>query len=93
MAAAIFTDDVRFEPWWWQAAPPAARAATLLPEKIDVAVIGAGFTGLSAALELARAGRSVLVLEAGRPGEGASTRNGGMIGSGHLVGLAKLTQR
>ena len=93
MAAAIFTDDVRFEPWWWQAAPPAARAATLLPEKIDVAVIGAGFTGLSAALELARAGRSVLVLEAGRPGEGASTRNGGMIGSGHLVGLAKLTRR
>lgn len=93
MGAAIFTEDTRFEPWWWQADPPANRPEAPLPEKADIAVVGAGFTGLTAALELARAGRSVLVLEAGRPGEGASTRNGGMIGSGHRVSLAALTRR
>ena len=93
MSTAIFTEDVRFEPWWWEATAPPSLSDTPLPRAVDVAVVGAGFTGLSAALELARAGRSVLVLDAGAPGEGASTRNGGMIGSGHRVGLAQLIRR
>ncbi|MGU9951303.1 MAG: NAD(P)/FAD-dependent oxidoreductase [Gammaproteobacteria bacterium WSBS_2016_MAG_OTU1] len=45
--------------------------------QVDVCVIGGGYTGLSCALELAQAGRSVLVLEAVRVGWGASGRNGG----------------
>jgi glycine/D-amino acid oxidase-like deaminating enzyme len=45
----------------------------------EVAVIGAGFTGLSAALELAAAGVDVRVLEAGHVGWGASGRNGGFV--------------
>jgi glycine/D-amino acid oxidase-like deaminating enzyme len=49
-------------------------------------VVGAGFTGLSAALTLAEAGARVWVLEAGEPGGGASTRNAGMIGSPHKLG-------
>lgn len=48
----------------------------------DVCVIGAGFTGLSAALNLAELGMSVVVLEAERVGYGASGRNGGLVGSG-----------
>ncbi|MDO6479763.1 NAD(P)/FAD-dependent oxidoreductase [Shimia thalassica] len=45
--------------------------------KADIAIIGAGFTGLSAAIRLAEAGRKVVVLEAKQPGWGASGRNGG----------------
>jgi len=56
-----------------------------LAEEADVAVIGSGFTGLSCALHLAEAGKSVIVIEAEEPGFGASSRNGGMIGAGHRV--------
>jgi glycine/D-amino acid oxidase-like deaminating enzyme len=48
-----------------------------------VAIVGSGFTGLSAALTLLRHGRSVAVFERGVVGFGASTRNGGQIGSGN----------
>lgn len=67
----------------------AATANTLAPfpelkgaVRADVCVVGAGYTGLSAALHLAEAGLSVVVLEAHRVGFGASGRNGGQLGSG-----------
>ncbi|WP_211222277.1 NAD(P)/FAD-dependent oxidoreductase [Sediminimonas qiaohouensis] len=50
---------------------------------MDVVVIGSGFTGLSAALTLTRAGRSVAILEKDQLGAGASTRNGSQLGSGN----------
>ncbi|KAA2244061.1 NAD(P)/FAD-dependent oxidoreductase [Salinarimonas soli] len=52
----------------------------------DVAVVGAGLAGLTAALELARAGQSVIVVEAERVGWGASGRNGGFVGPGYATG-------
>jgi glycine/D-amino acid oxidase-like deaminating enzyme len=61
-----------------------------LPESADVAVIGAGFTGLSAALALARRGARVVVLEAEAIGWGASSRNGGMVLTGMKLGVNKL---
>ncbi len=56
----------------------------------DVCVIGAGYTGLSAALELAGAGYKVVVLEAERIGYGASGRNGGQICTGFSSGQKKI---
>ncbi|WP_158964605.1 NAD(P)/FAD-dependent oxidoreductase [Chachezhania sediminis] len=49
----------------------------------DVCIVGGGFTGLSAALHLAEAGRRVVLVEAQRVGFGASGRNGGQVGTGH----------
>jgi glycine/D-amino acid oxidase-like deaminating enzyme len=54
------------------------HAATPIPEKVDVAIIGGGYTGLSAAYTLAKQGVRVSVLEAETIGWGASSRNGGM---------------
>lgn len=86
-------EDIRFDPWWWEAAPPVPQAEAPLPATADVAIVGAGFTGLSAALTAARAGRRVAVLEAGEPGSGASSRNGGMVGSGHKAAYGQLSRR
>lgn len=86
--------SLAFRPYWWEAAPRPELDATPLPEAADVVIIGSGFTGLSAALTLVRNGRVPLVLEREVPGFGASTRNGGQIGSGnqkfrvkHLIAL------
>ena len=69
---------------WYAATAPAGgrRPALAGREKADVCIVGAGFTGVSAALHLAERGYSVVVLEAARVGWGASGRNGGQVGSG-----------
>ena len=74
---------IRNEPYWWEAAPPSMLPETTVLPRCDVCIVGAGYTGLSAGLTLARAGRSVQIFDRMRPGEGASTRNGG-IASGSL---------
>jgi len=61
-----------------------------LPDRVEVAVIGAGFTGLSAARTLAKRGAKVAVLESETIGWGASSRNGGMVLTGLKLGVNKL---
>ena len=67
-------------PYWWDDVPLVESPQTDLPKTADVTIIGCGYTGLSAALTLLDAGRSVVILEQGLATEGASSRNGGMCG-------------
>src|SRR5690606_25893927 len=59
----------------------------------DAVVVGAGFSGLSAALEMAQRGLSVVVLEADRIGSGASGRNGGQAVVGYASGQGPFEQQ
>jgi gamma-glutamylputrescine oxidase len=70
-----------------------ARPALAGAESADVCIIGAGFTGISAALELTERGFSVIVLEAVRVGFGASGRNGGQIVNGYSRDLDVISAR
>ncbi|MCC9620066.1 FAD-binding oxidoreductase [Thalassospira sp. MA62] len=70
---------------YWQAdlsplPPETATDLNDLPNHVDTVIVGGGYTGISAAITLTRAGQRVLVLEAGMFGYGASGRNGGMLG-------------
>jgi len=64
-----------------------------LPERMDVAIVGAGFTGLSAARTLAKRGAKVAVFETNTVGWGASSRNGGMVLTGMKLGVETLAGR
>ena len=70
-----------------------ARAPLQEHLKVDAVVVGAGFSGLSAALEMARRGLSVAVLEADRIGSGASGRNGGQAIVGYASGQGPFEQQ
>ncbi len=90
-------------PYWWtsessQQCPDLEHLACSdineVPTEVDCVIVGAGYTGLSAALTLARAGRSVSVFDASHVGYGCSGRNGGLIGpSFHKLGMAGLRAR
>src|SRR5512139_863687 len=72
---------------------PGEEHVTSLPGKVDVAIIGGGYTGLSAARTLAMQGARVAVLEAETIGWGASSRNGGMVLTGLKLGMQTIQKR
>lgn len=79
-------NDPRSHGLWERSAPPAPATTPLAGDaEADVAVIGAGFTGLSAALHLAEGGASVVVLEGEEIGFGGSGRNVGLVNAGMWV--------
>src|SRR5713226_4658003 len=82
----IFHRDFTPTPFWWEAYRPSAGDLADVPREARVAIVGGGYAGLSAALELARNGIGAVVLEANELGFGASTRNGGAVSGGVNVG-------
>lgn len=85
---------VELRSYWEASAPPLPdRSRSALPDAADVVVIGGGYTGLSAARTLARAGAATVVLEARTIGWGASGRNGGMVHPGYKWGPGDLAAK
>ena len=79
---------------WAATAPPAPNTPRLEGEtRADVAIVGGGFTGLSAALHLGETGAKVVLLEAAEPGWGASGRNGGQVIAGFKFDPGELTPK
>lgn len=90
----LFSEDFRTEPYWWNPAhrPPPPPAPSL-PQKTDVLVIGAGYTGLHSAIQTVRAGRETVVIDAAEAGHGCSTRNGGQISTSVKPDVSALKRR
>jgi glycine/D-amino acid oxidase-like deaminating enzyme len=85
--------SIRQKTFWLDTLSMPVPAEQALPACVDIAVIGAGFTGLSAARTLAKRGAKVAVLEAETVGWGASSRNGGMVLTGLKLGASTLIAR
>ena len=79
--------------WATTVESPALAGSPELPDSVDVAIVGAGFCGLSAARALAKRGVNVAVLEAETFGWGASSRNGGMVLTGMKLPAPTLIKR
>lgn len=83
---ALFHPEYVPEPYWWAAARPGTDHSTALPPQTEVLIVGGGYAGLSAAIELARHGHAATVVEAEEFGYGASSRNGGGVSAGVNLG-------
>jgi len=85
---------MKLESYWTDSAPLYVSPTHELPGRVDVAIVGGGFTGLSAALVLAKRGASVVVLEAGpHAAAEASGRNGGHVNNGLAVDYIDVAAR
>ena len=89
----MLAPDFSTEPYWTDGLEPFVPPPREARRRVDVAIVGAGYAGLSAALTLARAGRDVAVFEATRIGAGASSRSAGSLGHVPKAGLADLKAR
>lgn len=93
MAHDLFAEDFKTTPYWKDVAPKVALDDMPLPAMIDTLVVGAGYTGLNAALETAREGLGTLVLDSEQPGWGCSLRNGGQVSTSLKPSFSQLARR
>jgi glycine/D-amino acid oxidase-like deaminating enzyme len=93
---------VKEYPYWWDTLPAAGsqksevrsqKSDGRLPARADVVIVGAGYTGLAGARQLARAGASAVVIEREQVGWGASSRNGGQVLTGMKLDAPTLVAR
>jgi glycine/D-amino acid oxidase-like deaminating enzyme len=89
----VFVENPKLSPYWWERTPLSKVPVDPLPDKVDVLVVGSGYTGLHAAIELARGGRDVLVCDSENIGHGCSTRNGGQISTSVKPSFESLAKR
>ncbi|MEJ1995518.1 MAG: FAD-binding oxidoreductase [Limibacillus sp.] len=89
----FFSPDFKPHPYWWEASPREAESDAALPDSTDLLVIGAGYTGLHAAIETARRGLKTVVVDAEAAGWGCSSRNGGHVSTSIKPSYAALKKR
>ncbi len=93
MPADLLAPDFSEVPYWIADLPSFKTTDATLPREVDVAVVGGGFAGLSAALSLARSGKHVAILEARTIGAGAAARAAGSLSHVPKASLTDLTER
>jgi glycine/D-amino acid oxidase-like deaminating enzyme len=93
MSDSIFSADFKAQPYWWETTPRPAETEQSLPDKVDVLVIGSGYTGLNCAIQTARGGRDTLVIDSQEIGWGCSSRNGGQISGEIKPGYDELLRK
>ena len=76
--------------YWLDGVNPIEGTIEHIPKTVDVLIIGSGYTGLHASIQVARSGREALVIDSGQPGFGCSTRNGGQISTSVKPSQGKL---
>ena len=89
----MFTQDYKQLPYWWERTAPPMEQDAELPKQVDVLIIGAGYTGLHAAIQTARGARSTLVIDAEHAGWGGSSRNGGQVSTGIKPSFTELAKK
>ncbi|WP_434055749.1 MAG: FAD-binding oxidoreductase [Roseibium sp.] len=93
MRSDLFTDDYKTTPYWQDIAPQVELPEIRLPGEVDVLVVGAGYTGLNAALQTAREGLGTVVIDAEQPGWGCSMRNGGQLSTSLKPSFSALSKK
>ena len=90
---SLSSAEISVTPLWIAEQPLPPQSDALPPRDVDCAIIGAGYTGLSAARETAAAGLSTLILDAGGVGDGCSGRNGGQVAYSIKPAIEELSAR
>ena len=77
----MWAENWHNQSYWLDGLDPIEKSYENIPTNVEVLIIGSGYTGLHAAIQVARSGREALVIDSGEPGVGCSSRNGGQIGT------------